>query len=77
LVLASSSPQRLAILERLGVTFTVRATDVPERSEGDPPNVARENALRKEEGQLMQSLRTKLRSQAVVEMNTAALGPQG
>jgi peptidyl-prolyl cis-trans isomerase D len=37
----------------------------------------RENALRQEEGQLMQSLRTKLRSQAVVEINTAALGPQG
>jgi peptidyl-prolyl cis-trans isomerase D len=37
----------------------------------------RETALRQEEGQLMQSLRTKLRSQAVVEINTAALGPQG
>jgi septum formation protein len=47
LVLASSSPQRRAILERLGVAFAVRATDVPELSEGDPPDVARENALRK------------------------------
>ncbi len=27
--------------------FTVRATDVPELSEGDPAQVARENALRK------------------------------
>jgi peptidyl-prolyl cis-trans isomerase D len=36
----------------------------------------KENALRREESQLMQSLRTKLRSQAVVEINNAALGPQ-
>ncbi|MGA8364567.1 MAG: Maf family protein [Solirubrobacteraceae bacterium] len=47
LILASGSPQRRAILERLGVTFTVRATDVEELSEGDPVEVARENALRK------------------------------
>jgi septum formation protein len=31
----------------LGVAFTVRATDVEELSEGDPVQVARENALRK------------------------------
>jgi septum formation protein len=47
LVLASGSPQRRAILERLGVAFTVRATDVEELSEGDPVEVACENALRK------------------------------
>lgn len=47
LVLASGSPQRRAILERLGVAFTVRATDVEELSEGDPVQVACENALRK------------------------------
>ena len=47
LVLASGSPQRRAILERLGVAFTVRVTDVEELSEGDPVQVARENALRK------------------------------
>lgn len=47
LVLASGSPQRRAILERLGVAFTVRATEVEELSEGDPVQVARENALRK------------------------------
>ena len=35
------------ILERLGVAFTMRATDVPELSEGAPAQVARENALRK------------------------------
>ncbi|MGC2374867.1 MAG: Maf family protein [Solirubrobacteraceae bacterium] len=47
LVLASASPQRRAILERLGVPFTVRATDVAEMEQGDPAEVAVENALRK------------------------------
>jgi septum formation protein len=47
LVLASRSPQRRAILERLEVAFTVRAADVPELSDGDPEVLARENALRK------------------------------
>ena len=52
LILASGSPQRRAILERLGVAFTVRATDVEELSEGDPVQVARENALRKAQAAL-------------------------
>jgi len=47
LVLASSSPQRRAILKRLGVAFTVRPTDVEELDRGDPAEVALENALRK------------------------------
>ncbi len=47
LVLASSSPQRRAILERLGVPFTVRPSNVPELDQGDPGEVAGENALRK------------------------------
>jgi septum formation protein len=47
LVLASSSPQRRAILERLGIAFTVRPTGVEEIEQGDPEEVARENALRK------------------------------
>jgi septum formation protein len=47
LVLASRSPQRRAILERLGVPFTVRPADVEELGEGDPGEVALENALRK------------------------------
>jgi septum formation protein len=46
-VLASSSPQRRAILERLGVSFTVRPTETRERAVGDPAEVAAENALRK------------------------------
>jgi septum formation protein len=47
LVLASSSPQRRAILEALGVPFDVRAADVAESEDGPPATVARENALRK------------------------------
>jgi septum formation protein len=47
LVLASASPQRQAILERLGAHFTVRPTDVEEIEQGDPAEVARENALLK------------------------------
>jgi len=47
LVLASRSPQRRAILERLGVLFAVRPTAVEELDGGDPASVARENALRK------------------------------
>ncbi|HSD75922.1 MAG TPA: Maf family protein [Solirubrobacteraceae bacterium] len=47
LVLASRSPQRRAILEQLGIPFTVRATDVVEVDAGPPDAVASENALRK------------------------------
>ncbi len=47
LVLASSSPQRRAILEALGVDFELRPADVREGDEGPPAVVAQENALRK------------------------------
>lgn len=47
LTLASASPQRRAILEQLGVPFSVRPSDVEELSEGDPREVALENARRK------------------------------
>lgn len=47
LVLASASPQRRAILERLGAHFTVRPTDVEEIEQGDPAEVASQNALLK------------------------------
>jgi septum formation protein len=47
-VLASGSPQRRALLERLGVPFTVRVAEVSEIEQGpDPAAVAVENALRK------------------------------
>jgi len=48
LVLASGSPQRRALLERLGTAFTVRVSDASELEQGpDPAEVAVENALRK------------------------------
>lgn len=47
LVLASASPQRRAILQRLGVAFEVRPADVAELERGDPAEVAAENAMRK------------------------------
>jgi septum formation protein len=47
LVLASASPQRRAILERLGVSFTVRASGAAETHEGTPEQVVLENATRK------------------------------
>ncbi len=47
LVLASGSPQRRAILERLGVPFEVRPSEVAEIESGDPDEVAARNALSK------------------------------
>jgi septum formation protein len=47
LVLASRSPQRRAILEQLGVDFTVAPADVDEETAGEPRHVVVENALRK------------------------------
>lgn len=47
LVLASASPQRRAILARLGVEFEVRPSGVTELAGGDPEQAAVENALRK------------------------------
>jgi septum formation protein len=47
LILASRSPQRRAILEQLGVSFSVVAPDVEELVSGPPHEVAVENAFRK------------------------------
>lgn len=47
LVLASSSPQRRAILEQLRIAFEVLPVDVEEIAAGDPIEVARSNAERK------------------------------
>ncbi|HEV3230187.1 MAG TPA: nucleoside triphosphate pyrophosphatase [Solirubrobacteraceae bacterium] len=47
LILASRSPQRRAILEQLGIPFSVVPTDVEEISTGKPERVAVENARRK------------------------------
>ena len=47
LILASASPQRRAILEQIGVPFTVRIPAVPELAQGPPAEVVLENAYRK------------------------------
>jgi len=47
LILASRSPQRKAILEQLGVAFTVAAPGVEELRAGEPHALVEENALRK------------------------------
>jgi septum formation protein len=47
IVLASASPRRRELLERLGVEFEVVVTDVEELTEGQPQAVVVENARRK------------------------------
>ncbi len=47
LILASASPRRREILERLGVAFEAVVPDVEELTEGDPGTVVLENARRK------------------------------
>jgi septum formation protein len=47
ITLASASPQRRALLEQLGIPFEVRPPNVPEREEGEPAEVALENARAK------------------------------
>jgi septum formation protein len=47
LILASSSPQRKAILEQLGVEFRVEVPELEEVVDGDPREVVLENALLK------------------------------
>jgi septum formation protein len=47
LVLASRSPQRRAILEQLGIPFSVVVSEVEELTTGPPAEVAVENARRK------------------------------
>jgi septum formation protein len=47
LILASRSPQRRAILEQLGIQFTVAVPEVEEQDRGDPRTMVVENALRK------------------------------
>ena len=50
LILASRSPQRTAILEQLGIAHVVEPADVDEVAEGEPAEVALENARRKAGG---------------------------
>jgi septum formation protein len=46
-VLASRSPQRRAILEQLGIDFTVVPADIEEETRGEPRRMVVDNALRK------------------------------
>jgi septum formation protein len=57
LVLASASPQRRAILERLRVDFTVRPTGVEEIQQGPGVEVALDNALAKAQAAQRQEAR--------------------
>jgi septum formation protein len=65
LVLASRSPQRREILERLGVPFEVRPTDAAELEQGEPGELALENALRK-----ARAARVPGRAEAVIGCDT-------
>jgi septum formation protein len=55
LVLASASPQRRAILDSLGLEFTVRPARVEELERGDAAQVALHNALQKARASSAQS----------------------
>jgi septum formation protein len=65
LVLASRSPQRREILERLGVTFEVRPSNTPELAQGEPRAMAIENAMRK-----ARAVRLPGRAEAVIGCDT-------
>jgi septum formation protein len=67
-VLASRSPQRRAILERLGVPFEVRPSDAPELEQGEPRALALENALRK-----ARAARLPGRAEAVIGCDTVVV----
>jgi septum formation protein len=75
LVLASSSPQRRAILEQLGIAFEVCPVDVDELSDGEPHEVARANALAKARaGALLRPGATVLGADTIVVCDGAILG---
>ena len=75
LVLASSSPQRRAILEQLRIDFEVVPVDVEERTSGVPHEVARDNALAKARaGHAARPNATVLGVDTIVVCNGAILG---
>ena len=66
LVLASGSPQRRVLLERLGIPFTIRVSDAEELEQGaDPAQVAVENALRK-----ARAVRSETGAEAIIGCDT-------
>ena len=75
LVLASSSPQRRAILEQLRIAFEVCAVDVDELTSGEPHEVARANALAKARaGARLRPCATVLGADTIVVCDGAILG---
>ena len=71
MILASGSPQRRAILEQLGISFTVVVPDVDELTSGPPEEVVVENAHRK-----ASAVATGL-DPAHLSGNTESAGPRG
>jgi septum formation protein len=75
LILASRSPQRRAILERLGIDFEVVDVDVDETADGTAIEVARTNALRKAEaGAVARPAETVLGVDTVVALDGEIFG---
>jgi septum formation protein len=75
LVLASRSPQRRAILERLGIAFEAVDVDVEELADGPAYEVARANALRKAQaGAAMRPGQTVLGVDTVVALDGQIFG---
>lgn len=49
IILASQSPRRAALLRQYGLDFTIESSPAEESSEGNPAELAVQNALRKAE----------------------------
>jgi septum formation protein len=79
LILASRSPQRRAILQQIGVPFTVSVTGAPELTEGPPEEVVLETAFRKAQAavEAERAAGRELQGTAVLGVDTiVALGTQ-
>jgi septum formation protein len=74
LILASASPQRRAILERVGIPVDVRPSHVEEETEGDPAEVAEVNARRKAEAIASGAAGLVLGADTVVALSGAIFG---
>jgi len=78
LILASRSPQRRAILERLGIAFEAVDVDVEELADGPVHDVARANALRKAQaGAALRPGQTVLGVDTVVTLDGEIFGKPG
>ena len=78
LVLASASPQRRAILERVGAAFVVRPANIEEIERGEnPAAVARENALGKARAARLHPRETVLGVDTLVALHGRIYGKPG